>query len=485
MENQRSSGGRVLKIVAIAFTVVIITLIFLSKTIYTYNLPQVTGVMPTRGRLNNIEYASGIVTYGGAAELYCDINCKIEAVLIAEGDSVEEGDPIFEVSFENADTEIKKQLSALEDEHKKRMDELALSNQRLSLDIERIDANITNTKRKMEELKAETYKAAEVADTDIIQCERDIAQAREDLDNKMMLFDAGAIPRNEIDILERGLLNLQEKLESLKKARRDNLAKNADAAADMEANRQKQLRDYEYQLDTYAKDLSAREFDKSGYALQSQSYIKDYEKRAADLNEKLQLYDKSGSIYAPAASVLTKLNVNKGARVNAGQLLASFGITSDYIIECEISLDNNFVAAGDRYKMSNSAHSVQGVVTKITPTERAKQITLSIDGAVSAGETFEIVFEKQSAESYTLVPNGAVGQDGDGYYLNQIKRRAGILGDEFYTEKLRIYIGDNDSSNTAVTRGITFPEPVVLISDKPFTEGDTVKIRNEGDFFAE
>jgi len=29
-----------------------------------------------------------------------------------------------------------------------------------------------------------------------------------------------------------------------------------------------------------------------------------------------------------------------------------------------------------------------------------------------------------------------------------------------------------------------FFEPIALLSDKPFTNGDTVKLKNEGEFFA-
>jgi hypothetical protein len=104
---------------------------------------------------------------------------------------------------------------------------------------------------------------------------------------------------------------------------------------------------------------------------------------------------------------------------------------------------------------------------------------------ITAGETFDITFEKESTGSYILVPNGTLNMDGDGYFLYQVKQRNGLLGKEFYLEKLRVYTGDSDSDNTVITRGVTFFEPIVSLSDKGISEGDIVKLSNEGDFFAQ
>ena len=57
------------------------------------------------------------------------------------------------------------------------------------------------------------------------------------------------------------------------------------------------------------------------------------------------------------------------------------------------------------------------------------------------------------------------------------------MGDEYYTEKLPIYIGDSDNTNTVILNDIGFFEPVVLSSNKPFSEGDTIVLKNGGDFF--
>jgi len=149
-----------------------------------------------------------------------------------------------------------------------------------------------------------------------------------------------------------------------------------------------------------------------------------------------------------------------------------------------LSLDNNFVQAGDTCKLKNTNHSFEAEVSKIELTETAKIVTVTLQSdEISSGETFDITFEKQSSESYTLVPTGALNLDNDGYFLYQLKRRDGMLGNEYYAQKLRVYIGDNEDENTAITKGMSYFEPVVLTSNKSFSEGQTLNLSNVGDFF--
>ena len=57
------------------------------------------------------------------------------------------------------------------------------------------------------------------------------------------------------------------------------------------------------------------------------------------------------------------------------------------------------------------------------------------------------------------------------------------MGNEYYLERLNIFIGDSDHQNTQVVRGITFFEPIVLVSSKALSAGATVVLKNPEDFF--
>ena len=164
--------------------------------------------------------------------------------------------------------------------------------------------------------------------------------------------------------------------------------------------------------------------------------------------------------------------------------LASIGVGREFIVEAAISLDNNFVKSGDTCELSNASHVLKGTVWRVRPTAQGKTVSISvISEGVSDGETFEVTFEKSSAASFTLVPSNAINQDNDGYFLYRIKRRRGIMGDEYYLERLNIFIGDSDHQNTQVIRGITFFEPIVLVSNKALSAGITVTLKNPENFF--
>jgi hypothetical protein len=159
-------------------------------------------------------------------------------------------------------------------------------------------------------------------------------------------------------------------------------------------------------------------------------------------------------------------------------------VGNDFLVECSISLENNFVNPGDTCELSNTSHALKGLVRRVRPTAHGKNVTIAIvSDEVSDGETFEITFEKNSASSFILVPNSAINQDNDGYFLYQIKRRRGIMGEEYYLDRMNIFIGDSDHLNTVVVRGITFFEPIVLVSNKALSVGDTVSLKNPEDFF--
>jgi hypothetical protein len=200
--------------------------------------------------------------------------------------------------------------------------------------------------------------------------------------------------------------------------------------------------------------------------------------------EVIRDYRNNAEVKAPATGVVLSLAAEKGKFFPENTLLVSIGVGREFIVECSISLDNNFVNPGDTCELSNASHVLKGTVWRVRPTAQGKTVSISVASEeVNDGETFEITFEKNSNASFTLVPSGAVNQDNDGHFLYQIKRRKGIMGEEYYLERLNIYIGDSDHQNTSVVRGVSFFEPIVLVSSKSLSAGVSVTLKNPEDFF--
>lgn len=425
--NKKTIGG--------FFLAALVLLIFFSKTIYDYNLPDVTAVEPERGPLSKLEMSAGVADWAEVENLYAPVSGTVEEVFISEGEYVKAGQELYRMEFDR-------------DETVRKLSELENNKQKLQIDIQNTKLRLEDIERSIGALSGGGGYELEVIDMDIKKAEDAVYEA-------VLLYDLGEISLSELE-------EAKSALDALYLKRAETQRKNQDTLSGCEADKAALLL-----------DLQAKNLDLENLALQAEPYQK-----------MLEEYDKYAVITAPADGYLLALDAEKGLSINENTLTASIGVGSEFIVECAVSLDNNFVIPGDACKLDNSVHRLDGVVKSVTPAENGKTVEVLVSAEdVTAGETFDILFEKESATSYTLVPNGALNQDNDGYFLNQVKRREGILGDEYYIERLDVYIGDSDSEHTAIVEGITFFEPVVLVSDKPVEAGDVISLENAGDFF--
>ena len=388
--------------------VLLVLLLFFSKTIYTYNLPEVTGTRPRRGSLSKLEISSGVASWAETETIYAATAGVAGKVFVREGDRVEEGDVLFEMDFDVAAAQ-------------RRLAETNNNINKLQTDIRGLSSKLNSIREELTTLE--------------------ISRAEMVLQDAQLGFEMGFHSRND-------LLNAQINFLSL-------LYKSSAEADDIEQS------------------IALKQIDLENLKLSRETIL-----------DVLADYRDNAVIRSPADGVILELSAERGKFFQENALLASIGVGKEFTVECTISLDNNFVNPGDTCELSNANHVLKGDVRRVRPSANGKTITISITSEkVSDGETFSVTFEKTSSSSFTLVPNNAINQDNDGYFLYQIKRRRGIMGEEYYLERLNIFIGDSDRQNTAVIRGITFFEPVVLFSNKALDAGVTVSLKNPEDFF--
>lgn len=494
--NMKSKGRINIKSVAGGFVAILIILIFLSASIFNHNLPSVTAAMPNRGHLNQVELTTGIVQYANTIELAADISGTIENVLVREGEHVRAGQPLIEMNFRGADDEIHQRIEDATANFNEQIDNIRVSRSRAQLDLERVASNIINTQRQIDELKNETDREETVSDFEIRQTQSEIQRAEHDLSVVKQLAEAGIATQQELRNAENHLAILNDRLNNQQQIFNEHVDRNNERLEDQAENRARQIRNFEHQLETLKKDQRARNLDLESLSIQEESTRRAHDRRIEDYQSRLNDFSENSLIMADIDGVIVHLPVSQGQHVSANQRLVALG--QNLVIEAEIPLSNTFVTVGSEAVLHNSAHTLDGVVTVVNPHEHAKRLTIEfVDFLnseypadsnntlpnISAGETFTIQFSARSSESFILVPNSAVNRDGDGYFLNQVRRRQGMLGTEFYTERLRVYIGESDTEHTAIIRGITFFEPIALASDRPFTERETIRLRNESDFF--
>ena len=418
----------------------LILLLFFSKTIYTYNLPEVTGTKPSRGSLSKLEISSGIANWAETESIYAVCAGAAGRVFVREGDHVEMGQVLFEMDFD---------LPAAE----RRFAETENNIRKLEADIRSMSLRLDNIKESL----ALAYRSAENEDA-----QRDDSDAEEA--GRALSGQAGLITL-ELERARIVLQNVRFAFELGSQSRNDLIT--------AENNLRALLYKYEAEADELEHSLALKQMDLENARLSRDA-----------IREVLRDYRNNAVIRSPAEGIVLSLSAERGKFFQENAFLVSIGVGEEFNVECNISLDNNFVSPGDTCELSNASHVLKGTVRRVRPTAQGKTVTVTvISGEVSDGETFEVTFEKNSASSFTLVPSSAINQDNDGYFLYQIKRRRGIMGEEYYLERLTVFIGDSDYQNTAIIRGITFFEPVVLVSNKALSAGVTVSLKNPEDFF--
>jgi len=408
-----------------AIFLLLVLLLFFSRTIYTYNMPQVTGTKPSRGTLNKLEISSGAAKRAENENIYAAFSGAAGRVYVREGERVAEGQILFEMDFNIPSAE-------------RRLSEIDNNISKLEADIRSQSSRLNSIR---EALSYESGTSAENIPPDSWLIVMEINKIKNVLADAQLSFNYGMLSRND-------LVNAENNLKAL-------------------------LYKYESDINDIEHSIRLKQIDLASLRLTRDT-----------ADETLRGYYNNSVIRAPSAGVILDLYAERGKYFNENAILVTIGVGSGFIVECNISLDNNFVNPGDTCQLVNSNGALSGIVGRVRPSANGKTVTISITSDdVSDGETFDITFEKGSGASFTLVPNRAINQDNDGYFLYQIKRRSGIMGQEYYLERLNIFIGDSDHQNTAVVRGITFFEPVVLVSDKPLSAGLTVTLKNTEDFF--
>jgi len=469
------------KIVSTCALLALVVLIFVSATIFNFNLPMVTAAMPVRGYLNHVELTTGIARYSETVEIATPVSGEITAVLVQEGEYVMAGTPLFEMDFRGADDEIRRRMEDANVNFAEQQENIRVNRTRIQVENERTAINISNILQQIDELFAETDRPEYVSRFEISQITIEIERAEHELEIAEQMHEAGIFSAQELRNAQSNLENLRQRQSNAQAVFDESTARAAERLNEQAENRRRQIRNLEHQLEMAHQDQRVRGLELESLLIQESTLEREHSTRTQNYENALADFYES-VITASASGVITQISINRGQHVSANQRLAALG--QNLVIETEISLANTFVTTGSTARLYNSAHGTDGVVTVVNPHERGKTVFIEFESdAVSAGDTFAIQFSARSAESFVLVPNNAVNRDGDGYFLNQVRRRRGILGDEFFTERLRVYIGASDAENTAIIHGITFFEPLAVTSDRPFSERETIRLRNEADFF--
>jgi len=449
--------SRVLGFVCLAVVFVLVLLMFFSKTLYYYNVPTVTVAKPANGNITKRGEASGSAQWQDVRKIYAAVGGEVEALFIEEGGAVQAGQAV--ATLKRDTTQIQEQLALL-----------VYDEQQVRNDIANANAKIQYNQSMIAAEQAKTYAPEPVTGVDTASIKERIAWAQEEYDRTSALFEAGMSPKVDADKAYQALVAVQNELATAEANIAEQQRKAEEAVKTQQQERDTRVAQYQQEIDTYYGTLAG--------------YNTSLEKTAAQRAQyeaQLARYAENSTVYSDYSGTVKELNISLGEILQDSALVASVGIEGSMMVEAELAKENTFTAVGDACELKGAGAKATGTILSIGVEDSKRMMKIALDegSAVSEGEQFDITLTKKREEEVLLVPNAAVNKDTNGSYVYQIKERDGLLGKEYYAEKLKITVGESDGENTEVRDGIKFIEPLILSSDKSFAAGDTVQVKNQ------
>ncbi|MCL2479116.1 MAG: HlyD family secretion protein, partial [Treponema sp.] len=173
-----------------AIFVLLVLLLFFSKTIYTYNMPEVTGTKPVKGSLSKLEISTGIAAWDDTESVYAVRAGAAGQVFVREGDSVEEGQPLFAMDFDVPATQ--RRLAETENNIAKLQADIKSQ----TLQLENIREALASDQSDHADQADQTVQNDLAGQAGVIAME--IGKAKTTLQNAQFAFDLGSQSKNDI-----------------------------------------------------------------------------------------------------------------------------------------------------------------------------------------------------------------------------------------------------------------------------------------------
>lgn len=411
------------------YLAVIAFLIFFSKTIYNFSLPSVNVSGVSSGCLEKSIEGFGELNFIETHDIFSDIGGQITEVYLNENEKILKSSSIVKVEYVPEQAEIQKIESSLE---------------KSKLSVSTLETDKSTLQREIEKLKMPENNYDDVFNLEVQTLENKIKNQIKVRDIKYSLYQHGSIPKQEYD----DEVQILDELESELKLK---YADNEKILVEDEKSRIEKIENKESEVEKIENEIREIQLD-------------------IQLTESELLSIKKGETQIVKSSfneecVILKMHVQEGEFISKGAKIATVGIIDkDFYIEIsEKKESSSFIAVGDKASFSSEGASTDARVVSIKQDGENVNIRFNISSAdFKVGTYGRISMTKISPEYDILIPNEAVVKEEFSYYVWILKSKQGSLGNTYYAKKARIFISDNDENYTAVAKGLTYMDDIII-----------------------
>ncbi|MBO5146489.1 MAG: hypothetical protein J6C19_13320 [Lachnospiraceae bacterium] len=215
------------------------------------------------------------------------------------------------------------------------------------------------------------------------------------------------------------------------------------------------------------------------------SGISVYELEIADLQTELaKLYDilqKKGSITAENDGFISNIQIDVGGRTtdSASMLLADLSTGGQF--KFSISKEQaKYIHLNDSIELKlNGEQSMEVTADYFTENNTGgyDMICRLLAETGQPGISGRIRKSVQGEQHSLTVPVEAVYEESGTFYIYILNEKAGILGNEYYAEKIKVQIADRNDKYAAVSEGtISEDTQVIIFSSEELKQGANIKI---------
>jgi len=454
-------------------------LTFFSNTIFSLNLPGVVVGLPHSGIATRTFRAEGVIDFPESMNIHVNNAGRIHFA-VGRGDAVAPGDVLFTL---HEDTDLL--LERLQDEQG-RLERILINLASAESDLAFEQSRLAGMS--LEDFRPTTLQPLDLSrfDSEERRLEAEIERAEADYATYQILYEAGAIPRITMTQSADRIATLQE-----------NLQRN-------EEERQREIQNHErLTYEAADTDRQTQEGHERAFILEEQAtrhrivglghtvrLLRMDEQDAVNTLERLYTQAEAGgliTVYAEYYGVVREIpgGLESGASVEINRLVMRLGLRQNdrYVVAVYFpDTIGRYVNSTLRIRINIPGldeYALQGVIQRTSAEDgrlRA-EVRFTTDVAIAGGERAVVIADSFSQISSAMLPNSAIREDSNGYYILVVdSERNTLLGYSYYAIQRRITLVERGDNNSAIR---VFPEiehPVVIISDRSVVPGGRVRL---------
>lgn len=409
----------------------------ISKAVYTSRLPIVSTESIAQKYVEHIVEVDGIVIAGDKIPVTALSGLRVEKMMVQTGDRVEEGDVIFTVDMDDLNDMMEEKQKAIS---------------RLQVQIETLVYNeeLARQKKELEEQRArEDYDTiARSQDTLVGRASNEVSK----IEDKMSEQCGGETDEGLLEALQQAAY-----AEADAKGRRDDAIKEAGRRVE----------------DITAPDSQDATLEVSRLEL-------------AGLQEELarfqEIKDTEGRIHANQGGLVTDIYINTGGRTSDSAVM----LLADDNVPCRFKAvltqeQKKYVGLNDTIslKLDGSGKEKELTVNYVTESGSASgsyEVYVDLpEGTGVPGLSGTMRHSEQGERHSCCVTPEAVHTEGIRNYVYVVRERQGILGKEYYAERINVRVLDENDSFVAVEGALDSESLIISSSTKEVKNGDVVR----------